>query len=116
MSSGRFLGGLVVGSLVGAVVALLVTPKTGRETRQWLAEEGNCKWGEIEGEVHTQLDGLRNKFGEAGGVSREKAAETVEQLREAFQKVAGSIDEGVRTAISKVQHKVGSVNPDDSQN
>ena len=39
MSSGRFLGGLVLGGMLGAVLALLTTPKSGPEARSWLANE-----------------------------------------------------------------------------
>ena len=33
MSEGNFLKGLIIGGLIGAVAALLLAPKSGRETR-----------------------------------------------------------------------------------
>lgn len=41
-SGGLFVGGMVVGAAVGAVVGLLFAPKTGRETRQLLKKSANA--------------------------------------------------------------------------
>lgn len=37
---GSFLAGLVVGAAVGAIAALLLAPKSGKELRESLSEEG----------------------------------------------------------------------------
>lgn len=37
---GSFLTGLIVGAAVGAIAALLLAPKSGKELRESLAEEG----------------------------------------------------------------------------
>jgi gas vesicle protein len=39
-----YLGWFLLGALVGAGTALLLTPKTGRETRELLAEQGEGFW------------------------------------------------------------------------
>lgn len=41
-ASGAFLGGLVLGSTVGALAGLLMAPRTGRETRQILKKSADA--------------------------------------------------------------------------
>jgi gas vesicle protein len=41
-SGGLFVGGMIVGAAVGAVVGLLFAPKTGRETRQLLKKSADA--------------------------------------------------------------------------
>lgn len=41
-SSGLFIGGLVVGAVIGTVTGLLVAPKSGRETRQLLKKSADA--------------------------------------------------------------------------
>jgi gas vesicle protein len=41
-SSGAFVGGLLLGSALGAVTGLLVAPRTGRETRQLLRKSADA--------------------------------------------------------------------------
>jgi gas vesicle protein len=40
--SGAFLGGLLLGTAIGAVTGLLVAPRTGRETRQFLRKSADA--------------------------------------------------------------------------
>jgi gas vesicle protein len=40
--SGSFMGGLVLGSALGAVISLLLAPRTGRETRQILKKSAEA--------------------------------------------------------------------------
>ena len=39
-SPGPFVAGLACGLLMGSLVALLLTPRKGRDTRHWLADRG----------------------------------------------------------------------------
>jgi gas vesicle protein len=41
-SSGIFLGGMIIGALVGTVTGLLVAPRSGRETRQFLKKSADA--------------------------------------------------------------------------
>lgn len=41
-SSGLFIGGLLVGAVIGTVTGLLVAPKSGRETRQLLKKSADA--------------------------------------------------------------------------
>jgi gas vesicle protein len=40
-NEGGFSGGLILGALVGVAAALLLTPRTGKENREWLAKQLN---------------------------------------------------------------------------
>jgi gas vesicle protein len=40
--SGLFIGGLLVGSAIGAVTGLLMAPRTGKETRQILKKSADA--------------------------------------------------------------------------
>ncbi len=39
--SDKFVAGLIAGALVGAVAALLLTPKTGKENRKFLKDQAS---------------------------------------------------------------------------
>ncbi|MEA5467780.1 YtxH domain-containing protein [Spirulina sp. 06S082] len=41
-STGAFLGGVLIGSAIGAVVGILVAPRSGRETRQILKKSADA--------------------------------------------------------------------------
>jgi gas vesicle protein len=41
-SAGLFVGGLLVGAMIGAVTGLLIAPKAGRETRQLLKKSADA--------------------------------------------------------------------------
>jgi len=40
--SGAFLGGVVIGTAIGAVTGLLVAPRPGKETRQFLRKSADA--------------------------------------------------------------------------
>lgn len=40
--SGAFLGGVVIGTMIGTVTGILVAPRTGRETRQLLRKSADA--------------------------------------------------------------------------
>lgn len=52
ITMGGFLVGAAVGAVVGAGVALLLAPKSGKETREWLG----AKTREVKGRVGIALD------------------------------------------------------------
>jgi gas vesicle protein len=71
----NFLLGAVVGGLIGAAVALLLTPKTGREMREelgkrWdIAKEKGREWMEA---IREQADITPEQWEEAKEVARSK--------------------------------------------
>jgi gas vesicle protein len=69
--------GFVLGALVGAGIALLTAPKTGKETRRRLADAG-ARWG----------NAARSRIDEAGEIAHDlkrDAQSAMQAGREAFQ-------------------------------
>ena len=94
MSNGgeSFVAGFFVGAAFGAVAALLITPKTGKEMRETLAEEGKRLRERTEGTI----SGLREKGQEVS----EKAREAVTETGEGVKKAERTITETPGTAES----------------
>lgn len=79
-NSGSFLGGLLLGTAVGAITGLLVAPRTGRETRQFLRKSADALPELVEdlaSTVQLQADRLSE-----GTLSQWE--QTLERLREAI--------------------------------
>jgi len=58
-----FIGGIALGSAVGAVVGLLVAPRSGRETRQTLKKSAQAL-PEIAEDVSSSVQWQANRFSE----------------------------------------------------
>ena len=105
MSSGRFLGGLVIGSLVGAAIALLTAPRTGKENRDWLAAEGKDRFGNVSEELQQQLNTLKGRFDDTSSVTRDKANEAMDQIKESFGKLSHQVEDSAKAIASKFNNK-----------
>lgn len=100
-----FLLGLLIGSLVGAAVAVLMTPATGEEARKFLKDkafdpakakvvdlsgEVRARAGEIAEEVKSKASDLakdiKGKAEEIWDKGKKTVAEKKEELLEAFSK------------------------------
>jgi gas vesicle protein len=92
----NFLAGFFVGAALGAMAALLLTPKTGREMRETLAEESKKLKQRTEGTVAD----LRERGEGAYGKAREAVVETTERAREAITETKEGVKKAAR-AISK---------------
>jgi len=76
-----YLGWFFLGTLAGAAAALLITPKTGRETRDLLAERSGDlfrKAQEAAGDTQSRASGLFDK-------GREYFEEQTQRLASAFE-------------------------------
>ena len=84
MSNGgeSFVAGFFVGAAFGAVAALLLTPKTGKEMREKLAEEGKR---------------LKERTEDTISEVREKGEEVYEKAREALTETAEGAENVART-------------------
>ncbi len=92
----NFLAGFFVGAALGAMAALLLTPKTGQEMRDTLSEESKKLRERTEGAVSE----LRGHGGEAYEKARGVVAETTERAREAISETTEGVKKAAR-AISK---------------
>ncbi|WAL61394.1 YtxH domain-containing protein [Thermocoleostomius sinensis] len=79
-SSGLFVGGFLVGAMIGAVTGLLIAPKAGRETRQLLKKSADALpelAEDLSSSVQLQADRL-------SGSALRNWDETLSRLREAI--------------------------------
>jgi gas vesicle protein len=76
-----YLGWFFLGGVLGAAAALLLTPRTGRETREILAERGG-EFARRAQEVATEAQG---RAGEWLDKSRELFEEQTQRLMTAFE-------------------------------
>jgi gas vesicle protein len=96
------LGLIAVGALIGAAAALLLTPRTGGETRELLREKGS-DWARLARERGSELARRANEtLGDAHvrahdylGRGREVVEDTSAQLRAAFEAGRGAMREEI---------------------
>jgi gas vesicle protein len=76
-----YLGWFFLGGMIGAAAALLMAPKTGRETREILAERGN----EVAKRAQAMANDAQGRAGEWFDKSRELFEEQTQRLMTAFE-------------------------------
>jgi gas vesicle protein len=76
-----YLGWFFLGGVLGAAAALLMAPKTGRETRELLAERGN----EVAKRAQEMATDAQGRAGEWFDKSRELFEEQTQRLMTAFE-------------------------------
>jgi gas vesicle protein len=88
-SFGKFLGGAVLGGAIGAVIGMLLAPRSGAETRALIREE-------FESRCHDSTEAIQAKaeiIQEKASAFREKVSELAEDLEEkgqqAFSRLRG---------------------------
>jgi gas vesicle protein len=93
----NFLAGFFVGAALGAMAALLLTPKTGKEMRETLAEESKRLKSRTEGAVsdlRSRGEGAYDRAREAVTEGTERAREALTETREGVKKAAKAITKG----------------------
>ena len=87
-----YLGWFFLGGVIGAVAALLVAPKTGRETREILAEHGN----DMARRAQAMANDAQGRAGEWFDKSRELFEEQTQRLMTAFEAGKDAMREEIR--------------------
>ena len=87
-----YLGWFFLGGVIGAVAALLVAPKTGRETREILSERGN----EVAKRAQAMATDAQGRAGEWFDKSRELFEEQTQRLMTAFEAGKDAMREEIR--------------------
>jgi gas vesicle protein len=87
-----YLGWFLLGGLIGAAAALLLTPRTGRETRDMLAEHG----GEFARRAQEMATEAQGRAGEWLDKSRELFEEQTQRLMTAFEAGKDAMREEMR--------------------
>ncbi len=93
---GSVFGAFLLGGLIGAVLGLLFAPRSGKETRDIIAEKSGEYWGEA-GEFY---DTGKDKVTDAVAAGQQTAAEKGEQLRSKIDEARGRLQEQVAKSAS----------------
>jgi gas vesicle protein len=92
-----YLGWFFLGAAVGAAVALLMAPRSGRETRDILAEKGN-DFARKAQELATEAQG---RAGEWIDKSRELFEEQTQRLMSAFEAGKQAVQDTMQDTMGK---------------
>jgi gas vesicle protein len=87
-----YLGWFFLGGMLGAAAALLMAPKTGRETRELLAERSN----EVAKRAQAMANDAQGRAGEWFDKSRELFEEQTQRLMTAFEAGKDAMREEIR--------------------
>ena len=87
-----YLGWFFLGGVLGAAAALLMAPKTGRETRDLLLERGN----EVAKRAQAMANDAQGRAGEWFDKSRELFEEQTQRLMTAFEAGKDAMREEIR--------------------
>ncbi len=91
-----YLGWFFLGAALGAAAALLMTPKTGRETRDLLAETSN----ELAKKAQQIANEAQGRAGDWFDKSRELFEEQTQRLMSAFEAGKQAMREGMGKSSS----------------
>ena len=85
MSAGRFLGGLVLGGALGAIIGLLLAPRPGRETRSIIKEEFERRVDETSHNIKEKASELTSEVGHRVDDLKHRAKDIAQDLERVGQ-------------------------------
>lgn len=91
-----YLGWFLLGGVLGAAAALLLAPKSGRETRELLAEHG----GDVARRAQALATEAQDRAGEWIDKSRELFEEQTQRLMRAFEEGKDAMREEMRRGVT----------------
>src|SRR5437899_10509739 len=95
--AGGYMGWFLFGAVIGAGVALLMTPKTGAQARELLTEHG----GEVARRAQEFANEAQGRAGEWLDKSREIFEEQTQRLMSAFEAGRDAMREEIRRGSSE---------------
>lgn len=104
---GSVFGAFLLGGIVGAVLGLLFAPRSGKETRDMIADKAQDYWGEG---VELYNTGVQ-KATEVYESGKETAVEKTEVLRSKIDEARGRLQEQVAKSAETARDKVADVVP-----
>jgi len=104
---GSVFGAFLLGGLVGAVLGLLFAPRSGKETREMIADKAEDYWGQGVDAYNTG----KEKAVDVYISGKEKAAESTEQLRVKIDDARGRLQETVAKSAEGAKGKIDEVVP-----
>lgn len=94
---GAFLAGFVIGGLVGAATALILTPQSGQETRSIIADKSN----ELIQSGGARVQQVRESAGAYSQEYLDKAGSAFSNTRQQVKDVGGRVQEQARIVLDK---------------
>lgn len=88
-SLGKFLTGALVGGAVGAVIGMLLAPRSGSETRELIREEFESRYREGSDNIREKSDLLKEK----AAAFRDKMTDLSAELEDAGRKTVSRFTE-----------------------
>ena len=82
-SFGKFLGGILLGGAIGAVIGMLLAPRSGSETRALIREEFDSRYQDSAEVIQAKSEAIQEKT----AAFREKVSHLAEDLEEKGQQV-----------------------------
>lgn len=104
---GSVFGAFLLGGLVGAVLGLLFAPRSGKETRDMLADRAEEYWGEGMELYNTGRERAVDMY----STGRERVGEQSEALRTKIDEARGRLQEQVAKSAEGAREKIGEVVP-----
>jgi gas vesicle protein len=102
---GAFLAGFVIGGLVGAATAIILTPQSGQETRSKIANKSN----ELLQSGGARVQQVRETAGAYGHDYLEKASSALSSTRQQVQDVGGRVQEQARIVLDKGKEQASQI-------
>lgn len=99
-NNSRFISGILIGSALGAIIGILLAPRSGRELRETIRDG-------VSNRVNKGLDDLNYNTIDI----REKAKDSASHLRERAQSIASELEDAGREAFEKVRKSVRLAEP-----
>jgi gas vesicle protein len=100
-----FLSGLVIGAFAGAILALVLAPQSGEETRELIMGKAQ----EAKGRALDVASDLRDLAGQLADDLRKQADELSKKTRTAYETTAKRADNAVHAAKNAAQAKIDEI-------
>lgn len=94
---GAFLAGFVIGGLVGAATAIILTPQSGEETRTFIANKSN----EMMQSGGERVQQVRQSAGSFSQEYLDRAGTALSNTRQQVKDVGGQVQEQARIVLDK---------------
>jgi gas vesicle protein len=96
-----FVSGLIIGGLIGAVVALVLAPQSGEETRDLIRGKAH----EFRGKAMDLASDLRDRATDLASDLRSQADELGRRGRETFDNVRSQLNDAIETGKKAARAK-----------
>ncbi|MBQ9954978.1 MAG: YtxH domain-containing protein [Eggerthellaceae bacterium] len=99
------IGSFIVGSIAGAVVALMFAPRKGAETRQMVADRANVAWGEAQEWGTNASANVQHVYQQAAEKGQEIISEVASKSQAVYGEAAARVQQAAESAKPVVVEK-----------